>query len=211
MKKTVCLLLTVLFLSACSKESTVEQQLTDILAAVNEKERKGLSYVDRLNRHEKQEQILFAQTMELTQQRYDEVKKQVASLKRSAREREVLIRQEEETLTNAREVAEEFTELLSSADTAHEEMLRKIEDAMQVRYEKHGRLMAVYKELIDAQTHLYTLLEDKSIRTSRLKSVVADVNRLALEVQMEVEEFNEATTIVNHLQTRLLARLEESN
>lgn len=211
MKKAVYLLLAVLFLSACAEDLTVEQQLTDILAAVNEKERKGLSYVDRLNRQEKQEQALFARTMELTQQRYEEVKKQVAALKRSARERETLIQKEEEAVGSTRELAEEFSGLIGSADSTHEEILKKINEALQTRYAQHEQMTSAYKELIGAQTHLYTLLEDRSARASRLKAEAAKVNRLTSEVQMKVEAFNETTNKVNHLKTRLLARLENPN
>lgn len=210
MKKIILIIAMVAVLSACSEDQTVEQQLTDTLADVNEKEKQGISYVKKLNQQELKEQKRFTNTMELTQEQYPEVKKQVASLKKSARERTIIIEKEEKALSEAREAADKLSALIDIVDKAEKETLEKLIQALEERFEKHEQLISDYKKLIDAQTQLYTQLEDREIRSSQLQKQVKEVNILTSGLQQKIDEFNKSTNEVNRLQTRAFGSLEKA-
>ncbi|WP_153731941.1 YkyA family protein [Sporosarcina obsidiansis] len=199
----------ILLLGACSKDLTLEQQLIDTIASMNEKEKQGINYVGKLNQQEQKEQELFVGTMELTQEQYSQVKKQVAALKKSARERMVIVQKEEEALDETRKTADDIAVLIDTVDQEKKKALEKFDQALTERFNKHEQLILEYKKLIDAQTQLYTLLEDRTVRDSQLQKQVKEVNHLTSVVQETIEQFNDETMEVNRLKSRILASLEE--
>ncbi|WP_158232488.1 YkyA family protein [Sporosarcina sp. P13] len=208
--KKILLVLTIAFLlNACSKDSSLERQLTDILIIMNEKEKRGTGYVRKLNEHERKEQQLFTDTMEMTQQRYSEVEKLVAALKKSANERMVIIEKEQQVLHDARMELDYLNEQMNGFDDEGINKIKKLLSALYNRYDTHDRFVLNYKKLIYEQTKLYTQLEDRSVRANVLDEQVNEINRLTSTIEEDIHEFNEATTEVNRLKSRALASLEK--
>ncbi|WP_301108166.1 YkyA family protein [Sporosarcina sp.] len=209
MKNILVFFSVALILVACSNETSERQRLTDALAVINEKESQSLSVVKKLNQQEEKEQKIFAKTMELTQDQYPEVKKQVASLKKSARNRTEMIEKEEMTVSEARDETNEVADLLKTLKREDKKKTEKMLATLEERYTLHEKFILDYKNLIDAQTQLYTQLEDREVRASQLQKKVKEINELAVTVQLSVEEFNASTAEVNRLGTRVLESLED--
>ncbi|PIC86541.1 hypothetical protein CSV72_08180 [Sporosarcina sp. P20a] len=207
MKKVICLLFVLLLLIGCSKESEVTQQLTDFLVAMNEKEKQGNNFGRKLFEKEQKEQILFIETIELTQQQYQEVKQRVVAMKKSARERALLIEKEESALRESKKAIDRMSEWMEQVDlTDH---VGEVVEALYERSEVHENFILQYKKLIDSQTQLYTQIEDQSIREHELQNHVSEVNDLISSSQQLLTEFNEATREVNRLATRAVKSLEK--
>ena len=207
MKKVICLLFVLLLLIGCSKESEVTQQLTDFLVAMNEKEKQGNNFGRKLFEKEQKEQILFIETMELTQQQYLEVKQRVVAMKKSARERALLIEKEESALRESKKAIDRMSEWMEQVDlTDH---VGEVVEALYERSEVHENFILQYKKLIDSQTQLYTQIEDESIREHELQNHVSEVNDIISSSQQLLTEFNEATREVNRLATRAVKSLEK--
>lgn len=210
LKKIMLLLSIALLLVACSEETSEKQQLTDALAAINEKESQSLNVVKKLNQQEEKEQKIFTQTMELTQEQYPEVKKQVASLKKSAGNRMEMIEKEETALSEAKDETNEVDELMKVLKPKDKKTVDKMLGTLEERFILHEKFIMDYKKLIDAQTQLYTQLEDREVRASQLQRKVKEINGLAVAIQQSIDEFNESTAEVNRLGARVLESLEEA-
>lgn len=207
MKKVICLLFILLLLIGCSEESEVTQQLTDFLVVMNEKEKQGNNFGRKLFEKEQKEQILFIETMELTQQQYQEVKQRVVAMKKSARERALLIEKEESASRESKKAIDQMSEWMEQVDlTDH---VGEVVGALYERSEIHENFILQYKKLIDSQTQLYTQIEDQSIRERELQNHVSEVNDLISSSQQLLTEFNEATREVNRLATRAVKSLEK--
>lgn len=207
MKKVICLLFILLLLIGCSKESEVTQQLTDFLVVMNEKQKQGNNFGRKLFEKEQKEQILFIETMELTQQQYQEVKQRVVAMKKSARERALLIEKEESASRESKKAIDQMSEWMEQVDlTDH---VGEVVGALYERSEIHENFILQYKKLIDSQTQLYTQIEDQSIRERELQNHVSEVNDLISSSQQLLTEFNEATREVNRLATRAVKSLEK--
>ena len=206
MKKIVCSLFILLLLSGCSKEPTVAQQFTDLLVAVNEKENQGNNFGRTLYEKEQKEQEMFNQTMDLTQQNYQEVKQQVVAMKKSVRERSVLLEKEESALDKSKEAVEQLSEWVK--DVGLTKQLEGVVKTLNDRSEIHEAFILRYKKLIDSQMQLYTQLEDQSAREPGLQTHVNEVNELISGNQQLLLEFNETTREANRLITRAVKSLE---
>lgn len=206
MKKVICSLFILLLLSGCSKEPGVTQQLTDLLVAVNEKENPGNNFGKKLYEKEKKEQELFIETMELSQQQYQEVKQKVIALKKSAHERSLLLGKEESAVRESKTAVDQLSDWMEQMDFTNQ--LNDVVEALYERSEIHEAFILQYKKLIDSQTQLYTQLEDQSTRERELQERVDEVNDLTTSSQQLLIEFNEATREVNRLSTRALKSLE---
>lgn len=210
MKKVFSLACILLLLSSCSLEASLEQQLAKILVTINEKEQLTTGYVKKLNRYEQKEQLLFRNTMELTQERYVEVNKLVIALKKSASERMSLIEKEQQVIQDAKREVDAITNLLDDFSPENKQQIIRLVAALRDRYAMHEQFITKYKQQIDLQTRLYAQLTNRSVQADVLEERVQEVNRLAVELKETVEGFNEATSEVNRLKSRALASLESS-
>ncbi|PID16370.1 hypothetical protein CSV63_00335 [Sporosarcina sp. P34] len=208
MKKVICVLFVFLLLTSCSKETEVTQQLTDLLAVLNEKEKQGNNFGKELHEMEQSEQVLFVKTMELTQQQYQEVKKQVVAMKKSAHERARLLEKEESALRESKIAIDRMSEWVERMEL--HDSLDEVVEALYERSEIQETFIMQYKKLIDSQTQLYTQIEDPSIREHELQKQVRHVNDLITSSQQSLTELNEATREVNRLVARALKSLENN-
>ncbi|PID22505.1 hypothetical protein CSV61_02340 [Sporosarcina sp. P3] len=207
MKKVLCVLFVFLLLTSCSRESEVTQQFTDLLVAVNEKEKQGNNFGRKLFEKEQKEQALFIETMELSQQQYQEVKRRVVAMKKSAHERALLLEKEESALRESKRAIDQMSEWVKQADVTNQ--LDEVVEEHDERSEIHEAFIMQYKKLLDSQAQLYTQLEDQSIREHELQKHVNVVNELIASCQRLLSEFNDATKEVNRLTARALKSLEQ--
>ncbi|PIC71674.1 hypothetical protein CSV77_00245 [Sporosarcina sp. P16b] len=208
MKKVICVLFIFLLLTSCSKETEVTQQLTDLLVVLNEKEKQGNNFGKKLHEKEQNEQVLFIETMELTQQQYQEVKQRVVAMKKSAHERAQLLEKEESALHESKKAIDRMSEWVERMEL--HDSLDEVVEVLYERSEIQETFIMQYKKLIDSQTQLYTQIEDPSIREHELQKHVRDVNDLITSSQQSLIEFNEATREVNRLVARALKSLENN-
>lgn len=207
MKKVVCTMFILILLSGCSKEPTIAQQFRDFLIAVNEKENKGNNFGRKLYEKEHKEQELFIQLMELTQQQYPEVKQRVVALKRSVRERSMLLEKEESAVRESKETIGQLAESMNQKGFTSQ--VEDVVDALTKRSGIHEAFILQYKKLLDSQMQLYTQLEDQSVRELGLQKQVSEVNDLIAASQQTLIEFNETTREVNRLASRTSKSLEQ--
>ncbi|ARK22584.1 hypothetical protein CSV69_02205 [Sporosarcina sp. P26b] len=207
MKKVVCTMFILILLSGCSKEPTIAQQFRDFLIAVNEKENKGNNFGRKLYEKEHKEQELFIQLMELTQQQYPEVKQRVVALKRSVRERSMLLEKEESAVRESKETIGQLAESMNQKGFTSQ--VEDVVDALTERSGIHEAFILQYKKLLDSQMQLYTQLEDQSVRELGLQKQVSEVNDLIAASQQTLIEFNETTREVNRLASRTSKSLEQ--
>lgn len=207
MKKVVCTMFILILLSGCSKEPTIAQQFRDFLIAVNEKENKGNNFGRKLYEKEHKEQELFIQLMELTQQQYPEVKQRVVALKRSVRERSMLLEKEESAVRDSKETIGQLAESMNQKGFTSQ--VEDVVDALTERSGIHEAFILQYKKLLDSQMQLYTQLEDQSVRELGLQKQVSEVNDLIAASQQTLIEFNETTREVNRLASRTSKSLEQ--
>lgn len=207
MKKVVCTMFILILLSGCSKEPTIAQQFRDFLIAVNEKENKGNNFGRKLYEKEHKEQELFIQLMELTQQQYPEVKQRVVALKRSVRERSMLLEKEESAVRESKETIGQLAESMNQKGFTSQ--VEDVVDALTERSGIHEAFILQYKKLLDSQMQLYTQLEDQSVRELGLQKQVSEVNDLIAASQQTLIEFNETTREVNRLASRTSESLEQ--
>jgi len=196
-----------ILLSGCSKEPTIAQQFRDFLIAVNEKENKGNNFGRKLYEKEHKEQELFIQLMELTQQQYPEVKQRVVALKRSVRERSMLLEKEESAVRESKETIGQLAESMNQKGFTSQ--VEDVVDALTERSGIHEAFILQYKKLLDSQMQLYTQLEDQSVRELGLQKQVSEVNDLIAASQQTLIEFNETTREVNRLASRTSKSLEQ--
>ncbi|PIC58917.1 hypothetical protein CSV80_02730 [Sporosarcina sp. P12(2017)] len=207
MKKVLCVLFIFLLLNGCSRESEVTQQYTDLLIAMNEKEKQGNNFGRKLFEKEQKEQVLFIETMELTQHQYQEVKQRVGALKKSAHERALLLEKEESALRESKKVVDQMSAWIEQVD-----LTNQLDEVVELYYERseiHETFIMQYKKLIDSQAQLYTQIEDRSIREHELQKHVNEVNDLITSSQQLLSELNEATKEVNRITARALKSLKQ--
>ncbi|WP_303967937.1 YkyA family protein [Sporosarcina ureae] len=207
MKKIVCAVFILFLLSSCSKEPTVAQQFTDFLIAVNEKENKGNNFGRKLNEKEHKEQELFIQLMEFTNQQDPEVNERVVALKKSVRERSMLLEKEESAVRESKETIGQLAESMN--EMGFTSQVEDVVNALNERSGIHEAFILQYKKLLDSQMQLYTQLEDQSVREFALQKHVSEVNDLIAASQQTLVEFNETTREVNRLAGRALKSLEQ--
>lgn len=203
----MCVLFIFLLLNGCSRESEVTQQFTDLLVAVNEKEKQGNNFGRKLFEKEQREQVLFIETMGLTQQQYQEVKQRVGALKKSAHERALLLEKEESALRESKKVVDQMSAWIERVD-----LTNQLDEVVELYYERseiHETFIMQYKKLIDSQAQLYTQIEDRSIREHELQKHVNEVNDLITSSQQLLSELNEATKEVNRITARALKSLKQ--
>lgn len=205
---TVCLL--ILLLSACAENDTLEMQLDDLLSDVHSFEKDGKKSAEQLAKLEQEENELFAKTTALTQEELEAVEENVSILQEKLRKREELLRQEKEALQEARSYLPKLEELLQLADQGEKKAIADLRDSLEKRYETHEELMTQYKDLLEAQSKLYELLADPTVRGSELQKQLRTVNALNEAAQQTTEAFNFSTSEVNHQKERTFRSLVEN-
>ncbi|WP_244946824.1 YkyA family protein [Planococcus soli] len=199
-----------LMLAACSG-SGIREDLDQVLNETFDAEEDYRSVQGDLEEREKAEQLLFEETMALTQEQQGEVADQAQEALDSADERLGLLQTEKDSMQAAEE---NFAEIDSVIESAEEESviadLEALKAQMLERFAAHDEFSEAYEELIARQKELYEMLQDDQSTLEILQEKAAEVNEQNEQVQLAVTEFNELTQQVNGLKDSTLENLSES-
>jgi len=198
-----------LVLSGCSSDSTIETQLSSTISKMNNAEQTYKDAQSELTELEKTEQELFKQTMELTQQQYDELKIKVAELEGLLEQRLLHIEGEEKSISKASKSVNEFDSIIEKADGTVEKGIEELKEAVSNRYELHSAFVVEYKKLISLQKELYGMLIAEEVEIKSLKDKVGEVNEQNEVVHTAVTSFNDATVKVNMLKDDTFTDLQK--
>jgi len=188
-----------LVLSGCSSDSSIETQLSSTISKMNNAEQAYKDAQSELTELEKTEQELFKQTMELTQQQYDELKIKVAELADLLEQRLLHIEAEEKSISKASKSVNEFDAFIEKGDETVGKGIEELKEAVSNRYVLHSAFVVEYKKLTSLQKELYGMLIAEDVEIKRLKDKVGEVNEQNEVVHIAVTSFNDATVKVNML------------
>lgn len=210
MKKYVIgfFLIGALLLSGCSFGSSIESRLSNVLSTMFSAEEKYREVQTDLKDLETKEQIVFKETMALTQEQPDELKINVDELETLLEERLVLISKEEESMKKAKESISLFDEIIEKADKKDIGDIEKLKEELYKRYSSHAEVVVEYIELASIQKELYAMLKNETTNLAVLQEKVEDVNKQNETVQQTIQKFNESTTKVNELKEDIMTKLE---
>jgi len=198
-----------LLLAGCNFSPSLESKLSDALSAMFSSEDKYREAQEALGDLERKEQILFNETMSLTQEETEELEKNVAELVSSLEERLVLIEKEESSINKAKESLTLFEDIVNDAEEGIKEDVEQLEKVIKDRYSNHAEVVTEYIGLTDVQKELYDMFLDEETDLAMLQEKVEEVNKQNQIVQDTIQIFNESTAKVNELKGVILGKLEE--
>lgn len=211
MKKSIVgLVLAVsLVLSGCNFESSIEKQLSNAMTEMNSAEKEYRNAQTELTELEKSEQKLFNETMELTKEQRDELETKVTELEGSLEQRLTHLEEEEESISRARDSADELDAIIKQADENDKKGIETLKTATTNRYELHAVFVAEYKKLIAEQKELYEMLVSEETGLTDLKNKVSEVNAQNELVQSAITAYNDATAKMNVLKDDVFTSLQK--
>ncbi|WP_203246085.1 YkyA family protein [Sporosarcina beigongshangi] len=209
MKKIIMVFLLATVLGGCTIGPSVEQQLADTMAAMNDAEQDYREAQAELTSLEQSEQQLFNETMKLTQQQQEELTNQVAELEESLQARLKKLEQEEASINKAKASVNDMDEIVEKVDEQVKGDLEKLQTAISDRYGSHAEFIISYKKLAELQQQLYEMLRTEGTQLTELTKQVDEVNAQNETVQSTVIIFNDLTEQVNRLKDDVFASLQQ--
>ena len=197
-----------LLLSGCSYGESVEKQLSDILSEMYTAEQDYRDAQSELSKLEKEEQELFTNAMNLTQDQTEELEVIVVELKELRNKRISHINDEEASMKKANEFSGSLDSVLETIDEENKTEVNDLKKAVSDRYAFHSTFVTDYKKLLKLQEDLYVMLIDQTIEFPEIKAKVEEVNAQNVTVKSAIGEFNKSTGMVNSLKEGLFASLE---
>jgi len=199
----------VLLLSGCSFGTSVEKIVSDALAGMNSAEKEYRDGQVELTELEKSEQKLFNETMKLTQEQKEELKKNVTELESSLELRMGHIEKEEKSIKKAEDSIGSLDAAVKEADETTKKSIEQLKLAISKRYELHSVFISQYKELTTLQRELYEMLISEEIEMTVLRDKVGEVNSQNDLVKSAVTSFNDATGKMNLLKDKVFANFDK--
>ncbi|MCF3944735.1 YkyA family protein [Oceanobacillus alkalisoli] len=199
-KKTVLMFgLLLIVLSACSSESTEEKIHTHLEETVV-LEQEFEAQQSEITELEKQEQEIYAQVIDLGMDDFEEITKLSQDAIALIEERKEKIDVESESIQAAKEEFQSIEALLDDleegdAKTKGEEMYQTMMD----RYITYDDLYEAYKQSLDLETELYTLLQDEEVEQEVLNEQIEKINATYEQILTANDTFNELTVGYNEL------------
>lgn len=187
----------VLALSGCTIGSTIEGELSNVLAEMHEAEKPYRDGQKELNAIEKNEQSLFNETMDLTQDESDKLKTNISQMEEMLEQRITYINEEEKSMKSAMKFMSDIEGIANSANGDAKAEIEKLKEAIQHRYQTHSAFVDEYKELTHVQDELYEMLLKEDIDLGDLEKQVEELNNRNDEVTSWIKKFNEATITLN--------------
>ncbi|MFS0574403.1 YkyA family protein [Sporosarcina sp. 179-K 3D1 HS] len=211
MKKSVLGLLigSMILLTGCSFDSSVEKMLSETLSKMNDAEQEYRNAQAELTEIEMAEQQLFIETMKLSREQREELEAKTTQLEEQQAERMELVETEKKAMGQASSYMEEFNAIIENAEGSVQEELKQLQQAMKERYEQHGEFLPSYTELATLQKELYQMLTEEETDYRKLKEQVQSINELNEKVQLKVEAFNNKTRDVNELREKVEKSLQQ--
>ncbi|MFX3674253.1 MAG: YkyA family protein [Paenisporosarcina sp.] len=200
-------LVSTLFLSACTFGDSTQTQLTDVLSGVYEEEKGYRDAQKELAILEVEEQTTFNEVMKLTQKDKEQVTTLADELETSVSKRVALIEQEANSMENAQNSLSKFEDILKDSKDEETKGLEDLKSALGARYEAHEKVSKEYLNLAELQKNLYGLLPKEDTKQAFLQEQVVLVNEQNEKVKSAIDAFNESTKHSNELQEKVYSTL----
>ncbi|MEW9501462.1 YkyA family protein [Jeotgalibacillus marinus] len=191
-----------LFLTGCVFGPSPEEEISEVLDAIVEKEQGFVDSQEPIKTLEQDEKELFDNIMALSIEEFDEIEVLAEEALENLKQREEQIVIEAESIKEAKKEFEKINEYVGDIEDATlrshvEEMI----EVMYQRYDSHNELIVKYEEAIDLDRELYTMLKDEELVFEDLKEQVEKVNT-QYDTTLELnDEFNLITDQYNQLKS----------
>lgn len=198
----------VMLMAGCTSQSP-EDALTNVLGEMYEAEEGYRNHQEKLNQLEKDEQQLFDRTVDLSDDKQDEIKQNIDKLQSLLKERQEKLAEENEAMRNAEKLIEDFEKVEADISEEQEETVSQLKEVIIQRYDAHKALIEEYETLMDAQKKLYEMLAKEQTDIVEVEELVHNVNTQNEAVVKAVEQFNGLTIQLNEQQESLSQQDEQ--
>ncbi|AXI08949.1 hypothetical protein CUC15_08475 [Oceanobacillus zhaokaii] len=195
----IAMMLFIVFLSACSGESTQVQIHNHLEEAVNLEE--GFeSQQESITELEMQEQEIYSQIIDLGMDEFDKIKELAKKATGIIDERTEKIKLEKESIDASRE---EFNKTRPLIDELEDKELKqeanKMYEMMENRYDSYDKLHEAYTQSLEQEKELYSLLQQEDLEQETLTEQINQINESYQKILDENKNFNKYTTEYNAL------------
>lgn len=197
-----------IFIVVGCSQSTEEQQFIASVNEMFEAEEQYRESQKELQELEGEEQLLLQQTLSLQPVDELEIERNVEQLKQSVKARQVLIKEERQTMERAKKSMKRFQQLQANVKEGRKQ-LELFNEKIGERYLTHEQLMDAYEVYMKEQQNLYELLAEEQLEWQILEVQVGMVNDKRAYVVELIEKFNEITAQLSSLQQIVLPNLSD--
>lgn len=197
-----------IFIVVGCSQSTEEQQFIASVNKMFEAEEQYRESQKELQELEGEEQLLLQQTLSLQPVDELEIERNVEQLKQSVKARQVLIKEERQTMERAKKSMKRFQQLQANVKEGRKQ-LELFNEKIGERYLTHEQLMDAYEVYMKEQQNLYELLAEEQLEWQILEVQVEMVNDKRAYVVELIEKFNEITAQLSSLQQIVLPNLSD--
>ena len=195
-------LISSLFLTGCVFGPSAEEEISKVLDATVEQEQGFVESQEPIKALEQEEKEIFNTIMGLSMEEFDQIKALAEEAMANLEQREEYLVAESDSIEEAQN---EFNAIKDYVEDIDDEALRShVEEMIQLmnqRYELHNELIVKYKEAIELDRELYTLLQDEELAIEGLEAQIEKVNAQYDETIKLNEEFNNITDQYNELKS----------
>ncbi|WP_170138846.1 YkyA family protein [Oceanobacillus chungangensis] len=193
------MMLFIVFLSACSGESTQVQIHNHLEEAVNLEE-VFESQQENITELETQEQEIYSQIIDLGMDEFEQIVELAKEATGIIDERADKIKLEKESIDASRE---EFNKIRPLIDELEDGELKQVADKMyammEKRYNSYDKLHEAYLQSLKQEKELYSLLQQEDLEQETLTEQINKINESYQKILDENQNFNEFTTEYNKL------------
>ncbi|MFD1849198.1 YkyA family protein [Oceanobacillus bengalensis] len=187
-----------MFLVACSGETTEEQIHTHLEEAVKLEEdfENKQSEITQL---ELEEQEIYGQIIELGTEDINQIIELSKKAIEIIDERSALISKEKESVEASKNEFNKVEDLIPELDKETKESARKLVDVMGSRYNSYDNLYEAYTLSLELEEELYNMLQREDLEQEELTEHINRINDSYQQVLDANEEFNGYTVEYNNL------------
>ncbi|RDW18521.1 hypothetical protein CWR48_12675 [Oceanobacillus arenosus] len=191
------MMLIIVFLTACSGEST-EAQIHNHLEEAVHLEEGFEAQQGNITDLERQEQEIYSQIIDIGMDEFDQIVELAKKATGIIDERSEEIELEKESIDASRE---EFNKVRSLIDELEEGEVKqeanKMYDMMENRYKSYDKLHEAYVQSLAQEKELYSMLQKEDLEQEELTEQINLINESYQKILDENKKFNEYTTEYN--------------
>lgn len=192
-------LFTIFIATACTGANTTDE-INTLLEQTVEIEKVFADAQAEINKLEQKDEKLYDEIIHLK----DEDKGKLIELSEEAiallKKREEIKMDEKKSISQSKEVFDQLSPLIEHMeDNSKKELLVKMYDTMQSRYNTYNEVYDSYETSIQLTKQLYEYFTDKKSSQEKIYSMLNQVNESYHEVERASEAFNTYTSIYNEL------------
>ncbi len=201
MRKIVFLMIgfgILLAVSGCFGKTSTEEKIFDVLEETVTLEEPFVEQQEDITSLEKREKEIFDEITSLPSDEMDEIQALAQEAIEGIEKREDYIKTEKESMDASKEEFDKVPTLVEDVeDEKVKEEAENVVEAMNNRYEKFEMLHTTYKETLELEKELYTLLESEDSEMSDVTDQLIELNEKYEQVMEANELFNETTSQYN--------------